>query len=338
MKEEREAILRMLAEGKITPEEAASLLDALDGPGPEAARGAGQRAGAGSGWIDGITDFAGRMASWGAEFGARVSEEIREGRVPALRWLSECFDGRETVTERAGGFDQDEVEVACSCEAGSFSLRGGTERGFSVSVRQRFGAEGGPAIEADGGRLHVRGNGIVRAEIVLPRTRRYRLNLRSNAGRLEIEGLSVTGGRLSTDAGSVRARDVEACSLSIESAAGAVDLSGLAAGDLRVRTNCGRIHHRPAPGAGGSHRLETDLGAINVIVPVASGLGCRLRAEAGLGSISCGPGFAVLEETRAVGRGFLSAESPGFAASTRRLELELRTNCGSIRVGEGAGA
>ena len=38
--------------------------------------------------------------------------------VPVLTWIGDYFDGRETVTERSGQFDRDEIEVECTCRGG----------------------------------------------------------------------------------------------------------------------------------------------------------------------------------------------------------------------------
>ena len=205
MEQERLAILRMLGEGKITADEAAALLDALEA----------KPASPASNFTEGLAGLAGRVASWGAEFGAKVAEEIHEGRVPALTWIGEYFDGRESVTERSGRFDRDEVEVECTCEAGSFSLRGGDGDGYALTVRQRFGQDVGPAIEANGGRLFVRGSGIVRGDLVLPREKRYRLRLRSSAGRIDLGDLAVSEATVTTEAGSIRLADLRGDSLAV---------------------------------------------------------------------------------------------------------------------------
>lgn len=331
MQQERQTILRLLAEGKITPEEAADLLDAVevrperDGPRKSHSTPADE-------FAEGVAGFAGRVASWGTEFGARVAEEIREGRVPVLRWLSDCFDGRESLTERTGRFEQDEVEVECLCEAGSFSLRGGDDPDYHLAVRQRFGHADGPVIAESGSRLMVRGNGIVRGDLVLPRDKRYRIRLRSSAGRLELSGLTLAEGVVSTEAGSIRLNDLVAETLTADSSAGSIEGSGLAAGDLRAETHCGRLSLDLAPRSSGFCRVETDVGAIYLSLPADPDLGYRLRAQASVGKIHCSQGFVIGEDIRSAGSRRLVAESPQMAEKQSRVEIEARTECGSIRI------
>ncbi|MGE5551841.1 MAG: SHOCT-like domain-containing protein [Bacteroidota bacterium] len=331
MQQERQMILRMLAEGKITPEEAAALLDSLEAK-PEAAARGGTAAGAGEGLVEGLVGMAGRVASWGAEFGAKVAEEIREGRVPVLKWIGDCFDGRESVTERAGRFERDTVEIDCACEAGSFILRGGDGPEYRLAVKQRFGQAEGPAIMAAGDRLTLRGNGIVHGEITLPDNLRYRLRLRSHAGRLEVDRLTVEQGSIITEAGSVRLAQLSAEDLTVKSSAGSVEGIGLAARNLNVATHCGRIHLELAPTADGRCLAETDVGAVSIVVPMREEVGYRLRARANLGQITCGPEFTISDDDRSIGQRRLVAETPALASREHRIELEVRAECGSIRV------
>ena len=273
------------------------------------------------------------MAAWGAEFGAKVAEEIHEGRVPVLTWIGDYFDGRETVTERSGRFDRDEIEVECACEAGSFSLRGAEGDGYALTVRQRFGQADGPVIEADGGRLFVRGSGIVRGDLVLPRGKRCRLRLRSSAGRIELGDLTVSEATLTTEAGSIRLADLRGDSLTVNSSAGSIEGTGLAFRELGAETDCGRVHLALAPAGSGHCRLETDVGVVVVVLPIRPDLGYRLLAETSVGGISCPPSLVVRDESRlVVGHRRLAAESPQFSACRDQVEIEARTDCGSIRI------
>lgn len=328
MQQERLMILRMLAEGKIAPEEAAALLDALEDKAEAAPRPARDQA---ENLVENMAGLAGRVASWGAEFGARVAEEIREGRVPVLRWIGNCFDGRETVTERHGEFAGGAVTVECFGEAGSFMLRGGEGPEYRLVVRQRFGPAGGPSIESDGNRLSVSGNGIMRAELDLPRDRRYRLNLRSSAGRIEVAGLAAGEAAIATEAGSIRLADLSAERISLRSAAGTVEAAGLDAPELRAETSCGRVHLELAPSAGGRASVSTDVGAVSLVVPLRPGIAYRLRARADVGSIACDPPFRVTEEDRSIGRRWLAAETPG-PEGCQVVEIDANTDFGSIRV------
>ena len=102
MRQEHLVILHMLAEGKISPEEAAALLDALAAKSTTDKAAPNAREGAFEGLAEGLVGLAGRMASWGAEFGAKVTEELREGRVPLLHWIGDYFNGHESISERTG--------------------------------------------------------------------------------------------------------------------------------------------------------------------------------------------------------------------------------------------
>ncbi|MCL6614595.1 MAG: hypothetical protein K6U03_08295, partial [Firmicutes bacterium] len=88
-----------------------------------------------------------------------------------------------------------------------------------------------------------------------------------------------------------------------------------------------------APAGSGRARLTTDLGAIDLTLAAREELGYHFRAEANLGSIWCGPEFVTLEEGKAVGTRYLVAETPRLAHRPIRVNLELKTNCGAIRVG-----
>ena len=325
-------ILQMLAEGKITAEEADALLDALGTKTPPAPPHAAQRENIPEGIAGGLAGFAGRVATWGADFGAKISEEIRDGRVPILRWIGDCFDGHESVTEKSGKFDCDEVEIECSCEAGSYILKGVEEDGYRLNIKQRFGNADGPVIKEEGGRLLIKGSGIVRGELYLPQNLKYRIKLKSSAGRLEAENLTITGGDINTEAGSIRLDRLVTGSLSAKSSAGSVEGTAITARDLRLESDCGRIHLELAPTTGGHCSLKTDVGSLSLVVPFRSDLGYRLRAQADVGSIWCSPEFSVEEENKTVGHRRLKAETPGYRDRENQVELELETDCGSIRV------
>ncbi|MCL6614783.1 MAG: DUF4097 domain-containing protein, partial [Firmicutes bacterium] len=251
-REGRLRILRLLAEGKITVEEAEAILTA----GEKAAavpRAAAKTAGE---VVEGLAGLAARLASWGTEFGLKVAEEFREGRIPLFRWLVDHFDAREASVERTGRFSSAEPALELSSAAGTIILRAVEGEAYRLVVRQRFGGDG-PRLEADGDRLFVQGKGLLHLGLELPRGLRYRLRLDVDAGRVEMAGLSLREAEVTTDAGSVTLRDLTAGRLSVRTAAGTVGGLGIAAEDLMVQTNCGGIDLALAPAGSGRARLTT---------------------------------------------------------------------------------
>ncbi|MGQ9780548.1 MAG: SHOCT-like domain-containing protein [Bacillota bacterium] len=327
-REGRLRILRLLAEGKITVEEAEAIL----GAGEKAAavpRPAGKTAGE---VVEGLAGLAARLASWPTEFGLKVAEEFREGRIPLFRWLADHFDAREVSVERTGRFSSTEPALDLSSAAGTILLRAVEGEVYRLLVRQRFGGDG-PRIEADGDRLFVQGKGFFHLELELPRGLRYRLRLDVDAGRVEMAGLSLREAEVTTNVGSVILRDLAAGRLFVRTAVGTVAGLGITAEDLMVQTNCGGIELALAPAGSCRARLATDLGAIDLTLAAREELGYHLRAEANPGAIWYGPEFVTLEEGKAVGNRYLVAETPRLADRSIRVNLELKTNCGAIRVG-----
>jgi hypothetical protein len=102
MSQARIEILRLISEGKITPEEGDRLLRALDGPTPSGGAPGGDPPGGGApgyrGWADGL-------ASVMQEVAETVRRTAEEAVGAAHRIFEETRPGVETVSTRDGSFD-----------------------------------------------------------------------------------------------------------------------------------------------------------------------------------------------------------------------------------------
>lgn len=131
MKEERMHILNMVQEGKVKPEEAIQLLDAVARTGAaETTSKSVNRAAAATDWQanfeEGLKSFTQSLDEMGKEIGKRLDEvgrdvepKVRKVAQTIVSKTSECVDEISNTLKKDAGSAADGGESTCGCEGDS---------------------------------------------------------------------------------------------------------------------------------------------------------------------------------------------------------------------------
>jgi hypothetical protein len=215
------------------------------------------------------------------------------------------------------------ASVTVRNNAGNIVLHPGSEDQILVLVSKRVRGFLGTASEADLEQVHIdvkqNANAVIidaevgrwslfkqvtiDLDITLPPTV-ARLDLKLNAGNLEVEGIS----------GVIKAK-VNAGNLDV--------LAGATLGDgSRLAANAGNVTVRAALAAGSSIEAEVNAGNLRVYLPQETAVYLDARTQAGNVEVSGWP----VKSTR----NFASASATGALAENARGTLTLRSNAGNI--------
>lgn len=348
LEEERKQVLNMLAEGKITAEQATELLKALgdharveneaidSAQAPEPVREAMRQA---------------RQATRDArekvrEEMRRASREVRE----AARSAGSAFDGGslgsfidsmvssftdftpfgyrwDDVYE--GNFTARTIDLNLATGNGSITLHTWTEPGYKLVMHLRAGGPDEAEARrraADAIRVEHGGNAIkvysgsgwwprayASIELWVPDGLEYHLKANSGNGSIKLEGGRYATARLHTGNGSIEGTAV--------------------IGDLEANTGNGSI--RTAAAGSGRWNLTTGNGSIQVDTAGAGDSGIMVDANTGAGKILVDVGGQRMEQG-GVGHVNVRISSPGYEQSAQQLSIRARTGLGSITVRPGA--
>jgi len=355
--EERRMILEMLAEKKITAEEAAELLRALGGSGaPEPDRGATSERAAYQ-RVD-EPDHEGerhhRYTSRHDAGGRSILEDFLSKLDIDWSNLGLAFGGEafRFEEERRGEFaPSSPVELDLTARNGRVEIYGWDEPGWRVIMRKKIRAQDEERarqradeisrFEAGESRLFFEehatswGNTGVSVEIHVPRGLTYNVRAKSSNGRVIVEGVRCTELAGKTANGKVSVRDVKAKTVDLSTANGGVTFEG-GATELECRSANGQINLCPLPEKDMRCRLHTSNGSIRVRAPEASEIGYSVDAHTGHGGLDVAlAGFEVNFEEKQFGRRRLRGRSRGYDGKRLRVDLSARTSNGSIRITQG---
>ena len=367
MSEERKMILEMLAERKISAEEAVELLralglpDAASGgtgrpmppaqPRPESFREAPEpgdeeprrRSGAQAG-------AAGRSILEDILSRINVRTDFDWGNLPfALGGEAYRFED-----EYRGEFTADgPVELDFQTRNGRVELFGWSEPGWRVIIRKKIRAQDETKakeraaeiakFEQFPGRLVFRelstglSNSGVSLEVHLPRGLTYKIRAQSSNGRVIVEKLDAQELLCKAANGKVLVQEVSATTADLASANGSISFEG-SAGTLECDTANGSIALCPAPKTDMSCRLRTTNGSIRITVPEDARIGYSMDAHTGHGGLEVSiPGFETSYQEKQFGRRRLTGRSSGYAGRELKVEIAARTTNGSVRVSSAPG-
>jgi hypothetical protein len=351
-------ILEMLADKKITAEEAAELLRALGADASDAAPGAvGERHGArsreGHGGPEPIHERWGPRPAFDAG-GRSILEDFLSKLDIDWGNLGFAFGGdtyrfeEEARGEFAAGAP---VSLELVARNGRVEVYGWEGPGWRVIMRKRVrAADEAKAkqraaeiarFEAGPSRLFFEeqatgwGSSGVSVEIHLPRQLTYDVRARSSNGRVVVEGLLCQDLVGRTANGKVSIREVRTRSAELSTANGGLTFEGTAA-QLECHTANGQINLCPVPLEDMRCRLHTSNGSIRVRAPEAADTGYRVEAHTGHGGLEVAlAGFEVSFEEKQFGRRRLRGQSSGYEGKRVKVDLTARTSNGSIRIGQG---
>lgn len=344
--EERILILNMVAGGKISAEQGAELLKAL-----ERSR---------------VTDdyeveyeAEGIEAEGDGEKTDETGERSREARRPVRgrSLLEELLEGLTAgglgffgpnyhlEEELVGTFDASKVEIELATCNGKIAVSAHDEPGYKVILRksvragseeeaQRRAAEMVEVItESD--RLSIitrsgwNNHGGVSVELRLPASLAYNFNIRSSNGRVEVIGLSGDKAVLRTSNGSIEIGDGTFDLVNLKTSNGSIR-SACAANSLKAHTSNGSVKALARGESDGSFDLYTSNGSISfrTLNPSA---GYRVRANTSLGRIRVELPDMDFQEMR---KHRVEASSRNYEGKSPKIEVKAQTSNGSITIGE----
>ncbi len=344
MQEERMTILKMIQEGKVTPQEGVELLKALGQPARGAARDAA-----------GASETPPR-ADGGPDRGSRprsILEDVFDGfsgfNFP-FGFLGETYKFEE---EHEGRFEPEAgqpVAVHLTTSNGRLVLKGWDRPDYHLRIVKSLrgpGEEEARRRAQDMARFTATptslvlesrfggwNNAGVAAELNLPAGHLYRLELRSSNGRIEIDGL--------------RAEDVEA-----QTSNGRIVCERSTGGRVRLRTSNGRIiancsaRELDADTSNGSvtvvpfgdfegesrFQLRTSNGTLRVRPDEHQDCGYDIDASTSMGHVELElPDLEYSIRERTMGHRRSKARTSGFDGKARRIYIMARTSNGSVVV------
>lgn len=364
-------ILQMLEGGKITAEEAEALLRAL-GADPTEEETERQE----DPWV--------RLEKMGEEFASKVEvtterfarslEHTVGDKLTKLPKILARFpfigyeESQEFTQVRQGTLGiGDVIPIKLSNANGPICLEGWSEDYYQLTVVQRLKGRDRELLRSQ---LHEvdwehhaeltslnlslpsQGERIISLHLLVPKERKYEVQLLSQNGSLIVENLLARGITLHTINGGAKFRSIKADSIKGQGGNGVCEMKdveaqkiwyrlgngsyrlSMAASAVDLVTTNGAVHVRVAEIEGElSYRLRTTNGALKVSLPPKVDLGVSLNLKTAVGRISTDLGsLEITKQERQGGGAVFTAFSPAYASFKDRIELEATSTSGSIAV------
>jgi DUF4097 and DUF4098 domain-containing protein YvlB len=262
--EEKMLILKMLQEGKISSEEAAKLLEALDGTQRQSAseNSAGRQQRPQANYYDEIAKFRERISEWKKDFSKNYSQKDFDRMVDDFSAKAEKV-GKNVASATFGIVDKIADFVGSVVDTGSFSIFGGyaaVEKTFEAAAQEGIDFE----LEATNGQIvvkkHAEPNIIIKSKIRSPQNNTEGLllfNSGENAVSLKLskpEGLPISVShevfvpavkfnkfKLETKNGKIVAEDTAANEFECTTKNAAIDLMGVTGDKVTVDTKNAKV-------------------------------------------------------------------------------------------------
>lgn len=382
IKEERQLILQMLADGKISPQEASDLIRALI----ESETGEGRHAGhqahathAAHGQHDESSwSFRGPREPRAprppreprAPRAPRPPREPGEFRFEMKGLLQELQHMVEEITDSVSDavdglpFNQPEHEILRAIEGkltaeqpnirlnltnGSLKVRPWEKEECRLEVRiqgrntskEAFEAEAMEAftVEIDEEHLEFNGKGGLvtglktDVTLFLPEPVAYHLTAQVGNGKVDVAGIKLLQGSLTTTNGKLVCHAAHAQTLLATTGNGAMTLVG-EIDNLDAHTSNGSIRYQPQTKGSGEQKLTTGNGAISVdLGALPEGAAIRVQAETAMGGIALsGDRLTRQVEERTLGQKRLVAQTANWDEAEQKVTMVLHSSMGAIRV------
>ena len=373
MQEERLLVLRMLEDGKITAEEAAELLKALDSAGSEDEE---EIESAGfDRTIERVEELAERAGDMGEKFAEvvqnkahQLAEELeREQEMGGKRltgWLEKLTQsGLGGLIGLLGGpkYEFEDVIEGQFATSGPITLHLTTFNGriviqgcegsdYSLRLVKTIRSEDeGKAQELAQHLMEVeqRADGLwvkpsqksmqgcqAALYLTVPRELCYAVELNTYNGRIVMNEFEATDVVAKTANGRIEALKLKAQSMILKTANGRIEVDA-ACPSVEAHTSNGRITVRPRPGRS-DYRLKTYNGSIYALLDVDAKAAYALEASTQNGKIVTG-GLAGLvysvDERKKAGRKRIAARSQNWEEQQEQVRIKAETSNGRIFFG-----
>lgn len=347
MQEERMTILKMVQEGKITAQDGVELLKALGEP----AKGARPQAGP-----EPPEPPAPPREEWARDRGPRP-KSILEDVIDSIGGFNfpfgvfgETYKFEETHEGRFEPVEGQPVVIQLNTSNGRLVLKGWDRPDYHVRVIKSLRGPGeeearrraqemvrftatpaGLVLES---RISGWNNSGVAAELSLPTSHLYRLDLRTANGRIEMDGLRAEDVEAQTSNGRIVCERSTGGRVRLRTSNGRI-VANCSARELNADTSNGSVTVVPYGDFGGESRfqLRTSNGSIRVRPDEQADSGYDIDASTSMGHVELElPDLEYSVHERQMGHRRSKARTTGFDGKARRIYISARTSNGSVVV------
>ncbi len=324
MQEERRMVLEMLQQGKITAEQAAELLRALEGSASRQSEAEVSETRQTLKTVIQGLDLSGLFSSLVGS-GHRF-EEVREGELEPVDGVVQVRVRTRNGTVRMSGWDEPGYRAVLKKSVRAPSREEAEDR-----------AAGMVKLETAPGELTVETEedwpgGGVSVYLYLPRSLQYRVDARTANGSVQLADLRCQQVNVHTANGKVALEMCEGNSAELHTSNGSIRVESAFASVL-ARTSNGSIRVEVVPSEEGHYDLTTSNGSIKVHAQQHPDLAYEVDAETTMGKVSVDlPDMVATVRERTWGRSSYRGKSRQYETASRKVTIKARTTNGSIRV------
>jgi DUF4097 and DUF4098 domain-containing protein YvlB len=211
--------------------------------------------------------------------------------------------------------------------------RGNNEEDARSRARDAYSVKSTSGFELEA-RRHDWTDLAVNVTLNVPRTGLYSVETRTGNGRVEVHGITIADGRITTGNGHLVCNAASAEQLNLRSGNGSVEIEG----DIMMidaGTGNGSMTVRPRGARSQNFRLQTGNGSIKVDASTLSAdAGFKVEAHTGMGGINLSmPGLIYDRDIRTVGHKHIIGRTANYEQASVKVTLAAKTGMGSVTVG-----
>lgn len=211
--------------------------------------------------------------------------------------------------------------------------RGNNEEDARSRARDAYSVKSTNGFELEA-RRHDWTDLAVNVTLYVPRSALYSVDTRTGNGRVEVHGINITDGRITTGNGHLVCNAAAAEHLNLRSGNGSVEIEGDIV-NLEAGTGNGSMTVRPRGARSQSFRLQTGNGSVRVdtsTLPTEAGF--KVEAHTGMGGINLSmPGLIYDRDIRTVGHKHIIGRTANYEQANVKVTLVAKTGMGSVTVG-----
>ncbi|MDF2627761.1 MAG: hypothetical protein K0R39_1592 [Symbiobacteriaceae bacterium] len=211
--------------------------------------------------------------------------------------------------------------------------RGNNEEDARSRARDAYSVKSTTGFELEA-RRHDWTDLAVNVTLYVPRGLKYSVDTRTGNGRVEVHGIDITDGRITTGNGHLVCNASTAEHLALRSGNGAVEIEG----DIllvEAETGNGSMKVRPRGARSQNFRLHTGNGSIRVdTATLPAEVGFKVEAHTGMGGINLSmPGLIYDRDIRTVGHKHIVGRTANYEQAAVKVTIAAKTGMGSVTVG-----
>lgn len=211
--------------------------------------------------------------------------------------------------------------------------RGNNEEDARSRARDAYSVKSTNGFELEA-RRHDWTDLAVNVTLNVPRSGLYSVETRTGNGRVEVHGIQIADGRITTGNGHLVCNAASAEQLNLRSGNGSVEIEG----DVVIvdaGTGNGSMTVRPRGARSQNFRLQTGNGSIKVdTATLPAEAGFKVEAHTGMGGINLSmPGLIYDRDIRSVGHKHIIGRTANYEQAAVKVTIAAKTGMGSVSVG-----